>query len=197
MGWQVPHAGLGVPVGLQVLAQGWESPWGCRTPPLHPHADMPPAPQCCPCTEILKGGVRIEKNPQLCFQETILWSDIFHRHNELRGETRVESTRNRSCEHWHPSGAEGFLPREGVWGLPLPHGICPLTAPPLPGTGPDCRALCAEGRCWGEGPQDCQTREYGARSQFCPPPQGPPKPLLFGVLQNPWVTPLLCMSLPH
>ncbi|XP_052641365.1 LOW QUALITY PROTEIN: receptor tyrosine-protein kinase erbB-2 [Harpia harpyja] len=70
-------------------------------------------------TEILKGGVRIERNPQLCFQETILWSDIFHRHNELRGETRVESTRNRSC--------------------------------------PDCRALCAEGHCWGEGPQDCQT----------------------------------------
>ncbi|NXK14287.1 ERBB2 kinase, partial [Herpetotheres cachinnans] len=70
-------------------------------------------------TEILKGGVRIERNPQLCFQETILWSDIFHRHNELRGETRVESTRSRSC--------------------------------------PDCRALCAEGHCWGEGPQDCQT----------------------------------------
>ncbi|XP_009991832.1 PREDICTED: LOW QUALITY PROTEIN: receptor tyrosine-protein kinase erbB-2 [Chaetura pelagica] len=44
-------------------------------------------------TEILKGGVRIERNPQLCFQETILWSDIFHRHNELRGETQVESNR--------------------------------------------------------------------------------------------------------
>ncbi|NXV96510.1 ERBB2 kinase, partial [Calonectris borealis] len=70
-------------------------------------------------TEILKGGVRIERNPQLCFQETILWSDIFHRHNELRNETRVESTRSRSC--------------------------------------PDCWALCAEGHCWGEGPQDCQT----------------------------------------
>lgn len=65
--------------------------------------------------------------------------------------------------------------------MPLPHGICPLTAPPLPGTGPDCRALCAEGRCWGEGPQDCQTREYGARSQFCPPPPGTPKaPALWG-----------------
>ncbi|KFO69407.1 Receptor tyrosine-protein kinase erbB-2, partial [Cuculus canorus] len=72
-------------------------------------------------TEILKGGVRIERNPQLCFQETILWTDIFHRHNDLRDETWVESTRNRSC--------------------------------------PDCRALCAEGHCWGEGPQDCQTRE--------------------------------------
>ncbi|XP_062451509.1 receptor tyrosine-protein kinase erbB-2 isoform X2 [Rhea pennata] len=70
-------------------------------------------------TEILKGGVRIERNPQLCFQETILWADILHRHNELRGETHVESTRSRSC--------------------------------------PDCRELCTEGHCWGDGPQDCQT----------------------------------------
>ncbi|NXW83538.1 ERBB2 kinase, partial [Alopecoenas beccarii] len=67
-------------------------------------------------TEILKGGVRIEGNPQLCFQETILWADIFHRHNELP-----------------------------------PPGITALTA------GPDCRALCPEGHCWGEGPRDCQT----------------------------------------
>uniref|UniRef100_A0A8B9CJV2 Receptor protein-tyrosine kinase n=1 Tax=Anser brachyrhynchus TaxID=132585 RepID=A0A8B9CJV2_9AVES len=89
-------------------------------------------------TEILKGGVRIEENPQLCFQETILWADIFHRHNELRGETRVESARSRSC--------------------------------------PKCHALCAEGHCWGEGPQDCQTREYGVCGQPCPghgDPQGP------------------------
>ncbi|NXH83128.1 ERBB2 kinase, partial [Edolisoma coerulescens] len=70
-------------------------------------------------TEILKGGVRIERNPELCFQETILWSDILHRHNEFRGEIQVEATRNRSC--------------------------------------PDCRALCAEGHCWGEGKRDCQT----------------------------------------
>ncbi|NXE44406.1 ERBB2 kinase, partial [Ptilorrhoa leucosticta] len=76
-------------------------------------------------TEILKGGVRIERNPELCFQETILWSDIFHRHNEFR-----------------------------VWGFPAP------LAPPAhasPCAGPDCRALCAEGHCWGEGKQDCQT----------------------------------------
>ncbi|NXR71008.1 ERBB2 kinase, partial [Pycnonotus jocosus] len=70
-------------------------------------------------TEILKGGVLIERNPELCFQETILWSDILHRHNEFRGEIQVESIRTRSC--------------------------------------PDCRALCAEGHCWGESKQDCQT----------------------------------------
>ncbi|NWI92937.1 ERBB2 kinase, partial [Pitta sordida] len=70
-------------------------------------------------TEILKGGVLIERNPQLCFQETILWSDILHRHNEFSGDIRVESGRRRSCAN--------------------------------------CRALCPEGHCWGEGPQDCQT----------------------------------------
>ncbi|XP_054505478.2 receptor tyrosine-protein kinase erbB-2 [Agelaius phoeniceus] len=70
-------------------------------------------------TEILKGGVLIERNPELCFQETILWSDILHRHNEFRADIQVETTRTRSC--------------------------------------PDCRAVCAEGHCWGEGKQDCQT----------------------------------------
>ncbi|NWW71276.1 ERBB2 kinase, partial [Climacteris rufus] len=70
-------------------------------------------------TEILKGGVLIERNPKLCFQETIVWNDIIHRHNEFRDEIQVEATRTRSC--------------------------------------PDCRALCAEGHCWGEGKQDCQT----------------------------------------
>ncbi|NXD04016.1 ERBB2 kinase, partial [Certhia familiaris] len=74
-------------------------------------------------TEILKGGVRIERNPELCFQETILWSDIFHRHNE---------------------------------GLGVPAPLEPH-AHTSPCTGPDCRALCAEGHCWGEGKGDCQT----------------------------------------
>ncbi|NXD85579.1 ERBB2 kinase, partial [Halcyon senegalensis] len=98
-------------------------------------------------TEILKGGVRIERNPQLCFQETILWADIFHRHNELRGETQVESTRSRSWGGPHPA-----------WGGPGggSRGCHPLGGVP-PGAGPDCRALCAEGHCWGGGPQDCQT----------------------------------------
>ncbi|NWI49107.1 ERBB2 kinase, partial [Calyptomena viridis] len=76
-------------------------------------------------TEILKGGVRIERNPQLCFQETILWSDIFHRHNE--------------------EGSGGFQPPQ----------YPPLTVSLH--AGPNCRALCSEGHCWGEGPQDCQT----------------------------------------
>lgn len=80
--------------------------------------------------------------------------------------------------------------------MPLPHGICPLTAPPLPGTGPDCRALCAEGRCWGEGPQDCQTREYGARSQFCPPPRDPQSPCSLGSFKIPGSPPSFACPCP-
>uniref|UniRef100_A0A8C5NL27 Receptor protein-tyrosine kinase n=1 Tax=Junco hyemalis TaxID=40217 RepID=A0A8C5NL27_JUNHY len=89
-------------------------------------------------TEILKGGVLIERNPELCFQETILWSDILHRHNEFRADIQVESTRTRSC--------------------------------------PDCRALCAEGHCWGEGKQDCQTCECGAHRGSEPPLRDPQSP---------------------
>ncbi|NXH96141.1 ERBB2 kinase, partial [Pachycephala philippinensis] len=76
-------------------------------------------------TEILKGGVRIERNPELCFQETIDWRDILHQHNE--------------------EGSGGFQP---PWHPPFTFS---------PRAGPDCRALCAEGHCWGEGKQDCQT----------------------------------------
>lgn len=76
-----------------------------------------------PHAEILKGGVHIEGNPQLCFQETILWADIFHRHNELRSETHVESIRNRTCEQpqgWR-GGNGGGAERWVGWGvLPPP-----------------------------------------------------------------------------
>ncbi|NWY99564.1 ERBB2 kinase, partial [Loxia curvirostra] len=98
-------------------------------------------------TEILKGGVLIERNPELCFQETILWSDILHRHNEFRADIQVEATRTRSCE-W------GVCATRGALGVPAPPGT-PYSLLPL--SGPDCRALCAEGHCWGEGKQDCQT----------------------------------------
>ncbi|KAB1265370.1 Receptor tyrosine-protein kinase erbB-2 [Camelus dromedarius] len=32
--------------------------------------------------KILKGGVLIQRNPQLCYQDTILWKDIFHKNNQ-------------------------------------------------------------------------------------------------------------------
>lgn len=135
--------GGGGPVRGWVSPGGLQAPWrgaGCprgaagpRTGPgvpsslpagLSPGADGGP----CPPAEILKGGVRIEENPQLCFQETILWADIFHRHNELRGETRVESARSRSCEPpglGCGEGGTGELVLGWIWG-----GAGPPPEPP-------------------------------------------------------------------
>lgn len=50
----------------------------------------------CP-TEILKGGVLIQRNPQLCYQDTILWQDIFHKNNRL-ALTRIDTSRARTCK---------------------------------------------------------------------------------------------------
>lgn len=122
----------------------------------------------------------IERNPELCFQETILWSDILHRHNEFRADIQVESTRTRSCE-WGVCAARGGS-----------GGFQPPLAPPvhsLPCAGPDCRALCAEGHCWGEGKQDCQTCECGAHRGSDPTSETPKAP------GNPF--PSLCMPLLH
>lgn len=107
-----PHPGLGAPMEWQVPAKDWESPRGFRT--SCPRADPP----TCPPTEILKGGVRIERNPELCFQEIILWIDILHRHNEFRGEIYVETARNRSCER---AGGVVVVPRRGL-GVSSPPG---------------------------------------------------------------------------
>lgn len=178
LGWVVLWCGgslscSGCPHGLPT--QDWVLPWSGRSQTRTAglpcaHAD-PPAH---PLTEILKGGVLIERNPELCFQETILWSDILHRHNEFRGEIQVETTRTRSCEC--PRGV--VLPGRGL-------GVPGLLAPPAhtsPCAGPDCRALCAEGHCWGESKWDCQTRECGAHrgSDLLPrDPQSPWEPLSF------------------
>lgn len=171
LGWVVgPCPGLGVPrvgphPGLGGPYQGLGVPTGLQDPPVPMLT-----PPTCPPTEILKGGVLIERNPELCFQETILWSDILHRHNEFRSEIQVEATRTRSCEC--PGGF--VVPGRGL-GVPFQPPWHPLlTLPPC--TGPDCRALCAEGRCWGESKQDCQTCECGAHRDS-DHPQGPPKPL--------------------
>lgn len=63
----------------------------------------PPAP------EILKGGVHIEGNPQLCFQETILWGDIFHKNNDLAQHQQINSSRERTCTC--PGGVPPRAPR--------------------------------------------------------------------------------------
>lgn len=86
----------------------------------------------------------------------------------------TSSTGTTSCAvrpAWRaPAAAPVSSPRagEGVWGgaerwvgwgVPPPQLPIDAIHPPA---GPDCRALCAEGHCWGESPQDCQTCEYGA-----------------------------------
>ncbi|KAH0626879.1 hypothetical protein JD844_002155 [Phrynosoma platyrhinos] len=45
-------------------------------------------------TEILKGGVVVNRNPQLCFQETIYWEAIFHKYNE-HNDTEINTQRLR------------------------------------------------------------------------------------------------------
>lgn len=91
--WELPAPVWGGSLSLfWVPTLDWVLP---RSPQgLQVHGDPP----TCPLTEILKGGVLIERNPELCFQETILWSDILHRHNEFRADIQVEATRTRSCE---------------------------------------------------------------------------------------------------
>ncbi|XP_057363746.1 receptor tyrosine-protein kinase erbB-3 isoform X3 [Manis pentadactyla] len=65
-------------------------------------------------TEILSGGVYIEKNDKLCHMDTIDWRDIVRdRHAAI-----VVKDNGRSC--------------------------------------PPCHEVC-KGRCWGPGPEDCQT----------------------------------------
>lgn len=61
----------------------------------------------CP-TEILKGGVLIQRNPQLCHQDTILWEDIFHKNNQLT-LTLIDTNRSRACKpHCSPPVASSL-----------------------------------------------------------------------------------------
>ncbi|KFO34891.1 Receptor tyrosine-protein kinase erbB-2 [Fukomys damarensis] len=46
-------------------------------------------------TEILKGGVLIRRNPQLCHQDAVLWRDIFHKNNRLV-PVQVDTNRSRA-----------------------------------------------------------------------------------------------------
>ncbi|OBS78724.1 hypothetical protein A6R68_18875 [Neotoma lepida] len=45
-------------------------------------------------TEILKGGVLIQGNPQLCYQDTVLWKDVFRKNNQL-APVDVDTNRSR------------------------------------------------------------------------------------------------------
>ncbi|KAM9044629.1 receptor tyrosine-protein kinase erbB-2 isoform 2-T2 [Megaptera novaeangliae] len=90
-------------------------------------------------TEILKGGVLIQRNPRLCHQDTILWKDIFHKNNQL-ALMLIDTNRSRACPPCSPA-----CKAPHCWGE----------------SSKDCQSLtgtvCASGcaRCKGLQPTDC------------------------------------------
>lgn len=81
----------------------------------------------------------IQRNPQLCYQDTILWQDIFHKNNQL-ALTRINASRARTCPPCSPA-----CQASGCWGE-SPEDCQSLT-----------RTICAGGcaRCKGQLPTDC------------------------------------------
>ncbi|XP_044777500.1 receptor tyrosine-protein kinase erbB-2 isoform X19 [Neomonachus schauinslandi] len=90
-------------------------------------------------TEILKGGVLIQRNPQLCHQDTILWKDIFHKNNQL-ALMLIDTNRSRACPPCSPACKDPHC-----WGASS--GDCQSLT----------RTVCAGGcaRCKGPKPTDC------------------------------------------
>ncbi|XP_020654963.3 receptor tyrosine-protein kinase erbB-2 isoform X1 [Pogona vitticeps] len=90
-------------------------------------------------TEILKGGVIINRNPQLCFQETINWRAIFHKHNG-HNNTEISIYRQRTCPDCNQICSNGHC-----WGEAK--GSCQILTSTI------CASSCA--RCKGRRPTDC------------------------------------------
>uniref|UniRef100_A0A8C0PVY1 Receptor protein-tyrosine kinase n=1 Tax=Canis lupus familiaris TaxID=9615 RepID=A0A8C0PVY1_CANLF len=90
-------------------------------------------------TEILKGGVLIQRSPQLCHQDTILWKDVFHKNNQL-ALTLIDTNRSRACPPCSPACKDAHC-----WGASS--GDCQSLT----------RTVCAGGcaRCKGPQPTDC------------------------------------------
>ncbi|XP_026510532.1 receptor tyrosine-protein kinase erbB-2 [Terrapene carolina triunguis] len=119
-------------------------------------------------TEILKGGVHIEGNPQLCFQETILWGDIFHKHNDLAQHQQINSSRERTCADCRRFCSQGHCWGEGPqYCQTLTQSICD-GCPRCKGTKPTdcCHEQCAAG-CTGPKHSDCLACLHVNRSGIC------------------------------
>lgn len=50
----------------------------------------------------------IQRNPQLCHQDTILWEDIFHKNNQLPLK-QIDTNRSRACKPRCPLPAAATL----------------------------------------------------------------------------------------
>ncbi|KAM8945846.1 receptor tyrosine-protein kinase erbB-2 [Pelodytes ibericus] len=67
-------------------------------------------------TEILKGGVLIRNNTQLCFHQTIKWDDILSQSNSLRGDVVLKDGRSQ-CPSCSPACATLATGTHGAcWG---------------------------------------------------------------------------------
>ncbi|NXL54618.1 ERBB3 kinase, partial [Podilymbus podiceps] len=95
-------------------------------------------------TEILAGGVYIEKNAQLCHVETVEWRDIM-RDPHLEP---VVGDNGKACA-W--GGRRGGHSGRGWGSTPPALGVTPLCSL----AGAPCHESCG-GHCWGPGPEDCQ-----------------------------------------
>lgn len=76
----------------------------------------------------------IQRNPQLCHQDTILWEDIFHKNNQLPLK-QIDTNRSRACKPRCPLPAAAIVTQPSDPRL-LAYSLCPsaaaLTAPVSP-----------------------------------------------------------------
>lgn len=121
-------------------------------------------------TEILKGGVIIEGNPQLCFQETINWDAIFHKYNHLgQNDTLISFNRHRTCPD-----CRRICPEGKCWGEAkgscqiLTSTICASSCPRCKGRHSTdcCHEQCAAG-CTGPKHSDCLACLHFNHSGIC------------------------------
>uniref|UniRef100_A0A6I8S7Y3 Receptor protein-tyrosine kinase n=1 Tax=Xenopus tropicalis TaxID=8364 RepID=A0A6I8S7Y3_XENTR len=131
-------------------------------------------------TEILKGGVIMENNTQLCFQDTVLWADILSQSNSQRNEVVLGSS-NRQCPTCSPgcgslpSGKSGFCWGEGQeYCQILTSTICNSGCQRCKGNHSThcCHEQCAAG-CTGPKNSDCLAclhfNHNGVCGLHCPP----------------------------
>uniref|UniRef100_A0A0F7Z597 Receptor protein-tyrosine kinase n=2 Tax=Crotalus adamanteus TaxID=8729 RepID=A0A0F7Z597_CROAD len=141
-------------------------------------------------TEILKGSVIIERNPQLCFQETIHWEAIFHKYNWQK-YTEISSHRRRNC----PDCSQICPHNNHCWGEAkgscqiLTSTICASSCPRCKGGHPTdcCHEQCAAG-CTGPKHSDCLACLHFNHSGICElhcPPLMNYNPDTFEIMHNP------------
>ncbi|XP_054851220.1 receptor tyrosine-protein kinase erbB-2 [Eublepharis macularius] len=120
-------------------------------------------------TEILKGGVIVDENPQLCFQETIDWNDIFHKHNYWHNHTLISTRRRRMCPDCRSICLNGHCWGESKQSCQtMTSKICASSCPRCKGHLPTdcCHEQCAAG-CTGPKHSDCLACLHFNHSGIC------------------------------